>query len=70
MTVGEIKAKHDDVKRRLKEHDAARKLIEGELLYLQHVCEHPNMKRWHDSGWGRMSSDEFQCPDCGLRGST
>ena len=66
MTQEEIRAKHKEVRARLKEHDAARKLIEGELKFIQHICEHPNMEKWHDSGWGRMPSDEFRCPDCGV----
>lgn len=57
--------KRRDIQRRLREHDGARKLIEAELLALQHVCEHPNLRSWHDSGWGRMPSDHTQCDDCG-----
>ena len=51
-------------------HDAARRIIECELLALQHECQHSNLKTWSDSGWGRMSSTERSCPDCGLRTST
>lgn len=62
-----IKERHDDIIRRLREHDAARKLIEAELLALQHVCPHEKAHQWHDSGWGRMPSDYWQCRDCGLQ---
>lgn len=59
-----------DITARLRKHDSARKIIEGELLALQHECEHPRKESWHDSGWGRMPSTEHSCPDCGLRYST
>lgn len=60
-----ITERYLDIKDRLKKHDAARKVIEGELLALQHECDHPNIKVWHDSGWGRMPSTGRYCPDCG-----
>lgn len=61
-----INRRYLDISSRLKKHDAARKIIEGELLALQHECSYPKMKVWHDSGWGRMPSTEKHCPDCGL----
>jgi hypothetical protein len=61
----DISTKRQDIKQRLKLHDAARKLIEAELLGLQHICEHPNAKKWND-GDIRGSTNYFQCPDCGL----
>ena len=65
-----ITERHKDISDRLRKHDAARKIMEGEMLALQHECDHQNMKTWHDSGWGRMPSTEQHCPDCGLHKST
>lgn len=63
MEPGEIKAKRAEIANRLKAHDAARKLIEAEVLALQHVCEHPKA-RWVPDTFGDGSS--WHCPDCGL----
>jgi len=65
--MNEIHEKYKSIAGRLKSHDAARKLIEAELLALQHICPHTNYEEWTDSGWGRMSSNEWYCKDCGLR---
>lgn len=70
QAVPPVADRRKDIQRRLKEHDAARKPIEAELLALQHVCDHANAKTWHDDGWGRMPSTEWECPDCGLRRSS
>lgn len=66
MKPQEIREKQSDIKQRLAAHDAARKLIEAELLALRHVCQHENVDQWSDSGWGRMPSDYWLCKDCGL----
>lgn len=65
-----IAKRHKAISDRLRSHDAKRKIIEGELLALRHECQHPNLKTWRDSGWGRMPSTESKCPDCGYRSST
>lgn len=70
MEQSEIREKREHIDRRLREHDAARKIIEAELLALRHICQHPNGVTTHDSGWGRMPSNDFRCPDCGLTRST
>ncbi len=66
MTQAQIAKKYKIVKDKLCKHDAQRKIIEADLLALQHQCEHPNGKSEYDSGWGRMSSTDFNCPDCGF----
>lgn len=67
--VKSISERYKTISDKLKKHDAKRKYIEGQLAMLQHECGHPNVKIWHDSGWGRMPSTESLCPDCGLRTS-
>jgi hypothetical protein len=67
MTQEEIKQKWEDVSKRLRMHDAARKLLEAEVLSLQHICEHPNMKRWSKCNYSGDTTSYEQCPDCGFR---
>jgi hypothetical protein len=65
-----IKDKYVKIIDKLKRHDAKRKLIEAELLALQHVCPHENVKEWDDGGgYGgpSWSSHYWDCADCGLR---
>lgn len=69
MSQAEIQRKREDIEERLRHHDAHRKIIEAEKKALQHICEHPNLEKWTDSGWGRMPSQEEKCPDCGYRKS-
>lgn len=64
MTINE---RHKNIADRLLKHDAARKIIEGELLALRHECQHPNMEVTHSNTWGRFESTDYNCPDCGLR---
>lgn len=54
MSGGNIKEKYKDIKSRLDEARLLVKTIEGELLGLQHVCDHKNTK-----------SNPSQCLDCG-----
>jgi len=60
-----IKKRHDDIARRLKEHDAARKLIEAEMMALQHVCDHKNVKEWNHHDYGGGCDHHWVCQDCG-----
>jgi hypothetical protein len=62
-----IKERHEDIAKRLRKHDAARKVLEGELLALQHECEHPNMESWVHYDYGGGSDHNTSCPDCGRR---
>ncbi len=50
-----ISDKREDIEKRLREHDAARKLIEAEMLALQHVCPHTNCQSWKDCGLRRST---------------
>ncbi len=60
-----IKKWADDIKQKLKEHDAKRKLLIAEQTYVQAICDHSNMKSWksydYDGGCDYCQS----CPDCG-----
>jgi len=62
--MSETLEKAKDAKRRLREHDARRKVIEAELLAIQHACEHPNAKTWSAMDYGGFSTQYFECPDC------
>jgi transposase-like protein len=61
MRTEEIKRKRRKIEQRLKEHDAARKLIEAEMDALQHVCPHKNSKTGRDYDGG----SSWYCSDCG-----
>ncbi len=66
--VERIVAKREKLEKKLKDHDAKRKIIEGELLALQHACPHKNVSEWNDGGgYGGPSfaSDYWKCRDCG-----
>ena len=68
-TPDDIRRRRDEIKARLTQHDAARKLIVSELQALQHVCQHPNLKTTSDNGsYGGpdFASTYRDCPDCGL----
>lgn len=54
------------IEQRLKEHDAARKIIEAELLSLQHACPHKNVRQWTHHDYGGGSDRHWNCDDCGL----
>lgn len=66
MSDTEIIAACDEVGQRLKEHDANRKLIEADLLRLQHIC--PHRKTWSDGGsYGGPDFASTYCEACGKR---
>ena len=74
MNRRELKSKLVDVKRRIVEHDerasAARRVLEAELLQLQHLCPHKDATEYSDGGGYKgsdWSSYYWTCPDCGLR---
>ena len=56
-----------DVERRLKEHDAARLVIEGELLAIQHACQHKHVREWNSTDYKCETDHYWVCEDCGLR---
>lgn len=63
-----IKKKYLRITEQLKKHDAKRKIIEAELLALQHLCPHDNVKEWDDGGgYGGpdWNSHYWHCQDCG-----
>lgn len=63
-----IKKKRSRIEQRLKEHEAKKKIIEAEMLALQHVCPHNNVKEWDDGGGyggSDWSSHYWVCQDCG-----
>lgn len=64
-----IRQRRKTIEDKLRKHDAARKIIEAELLALQHECEQRRGKTWSDGG-GYGGPDwlttYFDCPDCGL----
>jgi len=62
----EISSKYKDAQKRLKAHDATRKLIEGEIKMLQHICEHPNIERWKSYDYGGGCDLNEECKDCGF----
>lgn len=57
--------KYEDIAKRLREHDGARKLIEAELLSLQHICLHPNKKTIGGRDYSGVYDSTTSCPDCG-----
>jgi len=61
-----IAERYADICKRLKEHDAARKLIEGELLALRHICQHEHTRTWNHHDYGGGSDHHWHCDDCGL----
>jgi hypothetical protein len=65
--MSEIKQKRDDIEKRLREHDAARKLIKAELLALRHVCQHADSESWTHHDYGGGSDNYWVCKDCGLQ---
>lgn len=65
-----ISERHKEIMDRLRKRDAARKIIEGELLALQHECEHPYNKCRSGKDYSGFYSTDCYCPDCGLRTSS
>ncbi len=64
-TPAEIKQAHEQLKAEIAQHEAAIKLLKGHLSALQHICQHPNLERWHSNPMGRWPTDHQQCKDCG-----
>lgn len=52
MTSEKIKAKYERLMERLRTHDANRKIIEGEIKAIQHICQHPNKKNYKSYDYG------------------
>lgn len=65
MTDEEIKTKMADVKARLTQHDAARKLIEAEGVYLRHLCPHTKAKEWESTDYSGHYDQHWKCLACG-----
>lgn len=70
MTPEQIRKKADKVRQRLKEHDGKRKIIEAELLALQHACPHVNSDGRNVGDYSGGSSYDWSCKDCGKYTST
>lgn len=70
MTPAQIYKKASAIKQRIKEHDGQRKIIEAELLALQHACPHVHSKGFMSGDYSGGSSYEWGCQDCGKTTST
>lgn len=66
--MSQIKAKYERIKEKLKKHDVKRKIMEAELLALQHVCPHEDVREWNDGGGYKPDwiTHYWQCNNCGL----
>jgi hypothetical protein len=60
-----IKTKHEDIHRRLKENSLVRMALETELEALQEVCPHADVKEWTHHDYVGDSDLHWQCKDCG-----
>lgn len=67
MTASQIKSKADRIRQRLKEHDGKRKIIEAELLALQHACPHTDVDEWDHHDYGGGHDHHWLCKNCGLQ---
>lgn len=62
-----IRERREAIQQRLKEHDAARLLIEAELLALRHVCPHADVETYKNYDYGGGCDLHWHCKDCGLK---
>ena len=62
----DIPAKRTEIEQRLKENQAERMIIEAELLGLQHVCQHKNVRKWKHHDYAGDTDLHWHCDDCGL----
>lgn len=64
LTREEIRSKAQTAVDAFRMHDAKRKVLEAELLCIQHVCTHPNEASSKHYDYGGGCDVTTTCPDC------
>jgi hypothetical protein len=65
-----IRERYDVARRKLRQHDAARKILVAEIEAIQAECEHPNGSSTQCGDYDGSKYTRFSCPDCGLEKDT
>lgn len=66
MTNDQIRSRVEKARQKIREHDAKRKVIEAQLLALQHACPHEDTETWDHYDYGGGCDTHWKCKICGL----
>jgi len=64
-TQAEIIAERTRIESRLKQLEAEKLRLEGEMKAIQSLCTHPDKEKWHTNPLGRWPTNHEQCKICG-----